>query len=81
MQARRSSLYDLMPAMGKLAPPVLIATGDEDWPCLEPALLLKRSIPTAALAMLPNTRHTLNIEEPALFNRLCDDFHHQVDAG
>ncbi|HEX9489152.1 MAG TPA: alpha/beta hydrolase [Stellaceae bacterium] len=81
VQARRPSLYDLVPAMAKLALPVLIATGDEDWPCLEPALLLKRTIPSAALAMLPNTGHTLNIEEPALFNRLCDDFFHQVDAG
>jgi pimeloyl-ACP methyl ester carboxylesterase len=81
VQARRPSLYDLADGMAKLTPPVLIATGDEDWPCLEPALFLKRTIPSAALAMLPNTGHTLNLEEPAAFNRLCEDFFHQVEAG
>jgi pimeloyl-ACP methyl ester carboxylesterase len=81
VQARRPSLYDLADRPAKVALPVLIATGDEDWPCLEPALFLKRTIPNAALAMLPNTGHTLNLEEPALFDRLCDDFFHQVETG
>jgi pimeloyl-ACP methyl ester carboxylesterase len=81
VQARRPSLYDLADALTKLTLPVLIATGDEDWPCLEPALFLKRTIPSAALTVLPNTGHTLNLEEPAVFNRLCDDFFHQVEAG
>ena len=81
VQARRPSLYDLAERMAKLSVPVLVATGDEDWPCLEPALFLKRTIPSAALAMLPNTGHTLNIEEPAAFNRLCEDFFHQVEVG
>jgi len=81
VQARRPSLYDLVEAMAKLTLPVLIATGDEDWPCLEPALLLKRTIPAAGLVVLPRTGHTLNLEEPALFNRLCEDFFHRVEAG
>jgi pimeloyl-ACP methyl ester carboxylesterase len=81
VQARRPSLHDLVGAMAKLTVPVLVATGDEDWPCLEPALLLKRTIPSAALAILPNTGHTLNIEEPDEFNRLCDTFFHQVESG
>ena len=61
--------------------PVLIATGDEDWPCLEPAMFLKRTIATAALAVFPLTGHTLNIEEPDSFNRLCEEFFHQVESG
>ena len=81
VQGRRPSLYEFVDAMAKLAVPVLVATGDEDWPCLDPALLLKRSIPTAAIVMFPNTGHTLNLEEPALFNRVCDDFFHQVESG
>lgn len=81
VQGRRPSLYDLVETMAKLTVPTLVATGDEDWPCLEAALLLKRTITTAAVAVLPNTGHTLNIEEPALFNRLCDEFFHQVEAG
>ena len=81
VQGRRPSLYEMKGALQNLNVPVLVATGDEDWPCLEPALFLKRTIPTAALAILPNAGHTLNIEEPGLFNRLCDDFFHQVEAG
>ena len=81
VQAKRPSLYDLDGALAKLDVPVLIATGDEDWPCLEPALYLKRTIASAALAVFPATGHTLNIEEPDLFNRLCDDFFHQVESG
>ncbi len=81
VQAKRPSLYELGDALAKLTLPVLIATGDEDWPCLEPALFLKRAIPSAALAVLPTTGHTLNIEEPGFFNLLCDEFFHQVESG
>jgi pimeloyl-ACP methyl ester carboxylesterase len=81
VQAQRPSLQDLAEDLAGLALPVLVVAGDEDWPCLDAALLLKRVVPTAAVALLPNTGHTLNLEEPALFNRLCDEFFHQVDAG
>jgi len=30
---------------------------------------------------LPRTGHALNLEEPALFNALVDEFFHQVEAG
>jgi hypothetical protein len=41
----------------------------------------KRTIPSAGLAVLPRTGHTLNLEEPELFNRLVGDFLTTVDAG
>jgi pimeloyl-ACP methyl ester carboxylesterase len=81
VQARRPSLWDLVEDMKKLSVPTLVATGDEDDPCLEPGLLMKRHIKSAALVVLPNTGHALNLEEPDLFNRFCDDFFHQVEAG
>ncbi|HML11521.1 MAG TPA: alpha/beta hydrolase [Stellaceae bacterium] len=81
VQARRPSLWDLVDDMKKLDVPTLVATGDEDDPCLEPGLLMKRHIKSAALVVLPNTGHALNLEEPDLFNRLCDDFFHQVEVG
>jgi pimeloyl-ACP methyl ester carboxylesterase len=81
VQARRPSLWDLVDKMKALDVPTLIATGDEDDPCLEPGLLMKRAIRSAALVILPNTGHALNLEEPDLFNRFCDDFFHQVEAG
>ena len=56
-------------------------TGDEDEQCLDPSLWLKRTIPMAGLAVLPRSGHTLNLEEPALFNRLVEDFLTTVEAG
>jgi pimeloyl-ACP methyl ester carboxylesterase len=81
VQARRPSLWDLVDQMKALDVPTLVATGDEDDPCLEPGLLMKRHIKSAALVVLPNTGHALNLEEPDLFNRSCDDFFHQVEAS
>jgi pimeloyl-ACP methyl ester carboxylesterase len=81
VQARRPSLWDLTDRMGKFEVPTLIMTGDEDDPCLEPGLLMKRTIPTAALVVFPNTGHALNLEEPDLFNRSCAGFFHQVESG
>ena len=49
---------------GRLEVPTLIMTGDEDQPCLEPGILMKRTIPTAALVVFPNTGHAVNLEEP-----------------
>jgi pimeloyl-ACP methyl ester carboxylesterase len=79
--ARRPSLWDLIDKMQALDSPTLIATGDEDAGCLEPSLLMKRNVRSSALVVLPNTGHALNLEEPDLFNRFCDDFFHQVEAG
>ena len=81
VQGQRHSLYDLLDKMRALTIPTLVLTGDEDWPCLAPSLLLKREIPSAALAVMPNCGHTINIEDPDQFNRLVGDFIVQVEAG
>ncbi len=81
VQARRPSLFDLVEQMKSLTVPTLVMTGDEDWPCLEPALLMKRMIPTAALVVMPNAGHTINLEDPAAFNQHIADFFHSVDVG
>ena len=81
VQGKRPSLYDLVDQMKAMTMPVLVLTGDEDWPCLQPALLMKQNIPTAALSVMPNCGHTINIEDPDQFNRLVSDFIVQVDAG
>jgi pimeloyl-ACP methyl ester carboxylesterase len=80
-QARRPSLYELAEDMKRITTPTLIMAGDEEEPCLEVCLLMKRCIPNAGLAVLPWSGHAVNLEEPALFNRLLDDFLHQVEAG
>ena len=81
IQARRPSLFDLVDQMKEMTTPTLIMTGDEDWPCLEPALLMKRTIPTAALVVMPNAGHTINLEDPVAFNQHIADFLHTVDVG
>jgi pimeloyl-ACP methyl ester carboxylesterase len=80
VQKRRPSLFDLVDKMKTIKTPTLIMTGDEDWSCLEPALLMKRTIETSALIVMPNSGHTINIEEPEAFNRHLDDFFHAVEA-
>lgn len=81
VQMNRPSIYDLEESLAELKVPALIMAGDEDEPCLDASLYLKRTIPSAGLTFLPKTGHALNLEEPNLFNRLVDDFAHQVDAG
>ncbi len=80
-QAGRPSIYDFEADIRKLALPSLILCGDEDDPCLEPSLYLKKHIAASGLAVFPKSGHTVNIEEPALFNQLLGDFLAQVDAG
>jgi pimeloyl-ACP methyl ester carboxylesterase len=81
VQARRPSFYDMTAEIGRLQVPLLVMTGDEDEPSLEASLMVKRCAPMAALAVLPRSGHGINIEEPALFNQLLEDFFHQVEAG
>jgi pimeloyl-ACP methyl ester carboxylesterase len=80
-QARRPSLYDLGDDMAGITAPLLIVAGDEDDAVLEPALLMKRTIPTAALFVMPRSGHMTNLEDPALFNRAVEDFIRQVESG
>ena len=80
-QAQRPSLYDLTAEMASITAPTLIVAGDEDDAVLEPSLMMKRTIPAAGLVVLPKSGHMTNLEDPALFNRLLEDFFHQVEAG
>jgi pimeloyl-ACP methyl ester carboxylesterase len=48
--------------------PLLVIVGDEDEPCLEGSLFLKRTVPTAGLLVVPRSGHTITSEEPAVFN-------------
>ena len=81
VQKERPSLYTLVEDLRRIDVPTLIITGDEDWPCLLPGILMKQSIPSAALAVMPNAGHAINIEEPEEYNRLVGDFLSQVESG
>jgi pimeloyl-ACP methyl ester carboxylesterase len=80
-QGKRPSLHDFEEDWRKLDLPVLIVCGDEDEPCLQPSLYLKRVLANAGLAMFAKTGHTVNIEEPDAFNRELWNFIALVEAG
>lgn len=81
VQMRRPSLYDLESEFRAMTVPLLILVGDEDDHCLQPGLFLKKTVPASGLAVFPKTGHTLNLEEPELFNRHVGEFIAQVEAG
>jgi 3-oxoadipate enol-lactonase len=80
-QGGRPSIYTLTDAIRKVATPALIICGDEDDPCIEPSLFLKKHLPAAGLSMFPKSGHVLNLEEPALFNETVERFIALVEAG
>lgn len=80
-QAIRPSLYDLEDELRKLAVPTLLAVGDEDEPCLDTNLFLKRTIPRSGLWVAPKTGHAINLEEPAAFNQAVGEFLAAVERG
>ena len=81
VQLERPSVYELEGELERLTVPTLIVTGDEDEPCLEPGIFMKRKIRTAGLVVIPKSGHTINLEEPEAFNRAVLDFLTAVDAG
>ena len=81
VQKERPSLFDLEDQMRGITVPTLILTGDEDEPCLLPNVFMKRVIPSAALQVLPNSGHAINLEEPAAFNSATAQFLAQVESG
>ena len=54
--------------------------GDEDEPCIEPGIFMKRTIPVSGLSCFPQSGHAINLEEPDLFNRTVLDFLTAVEA-
>jgi pimeloyl-ACP methyl ester carboxylesterase len=81
VQRERPSLYKLVDEMRSLTVPTLIITGDEDWPCLAPGVLMKQNIPSAALSVMPNCGHTINLEDPEEYNRIVGNFVRHVESG
>lgn len=80
-QARRPTLYSREEDFARMDVPTLVIVGDEDDPCLEPSLFLKRTIPQSGVLMLPQTGHACNLEEPDRFNHGIAEFFAQVEAS
>ena len=81
VQKERPSLWDLEDDMKNLTVPTLLVTGDEDEPCLLPAIFMKRAIRSSGLAVIPKAGHAVNLEEPDAFNQTIAEFLDLVEAG
>jgi pimeloyl-ACP methyl ester carboxylesterase len=78
---KRKTIVELEPELKTLMVPSLIVVGDQDEPCIEPGIFMKRHIPHAGLLMVPMTGHTVNIEEPMIFNQAVAEFFAGVESG
>ena len=78
---KRPTIFALESKLQQLKVPTLIMVGDEDANCIEPALFMKRNIPRSGLVVFPQAGHAINLEEPAIFNRMVLDFLTSVEAG
>ncbi len=81
VQGKRPSIYDLTAKLKAIKVPTLLLTGDEDEPCLDANIHMKRMIPSSGLVILPKTGHAANLEEPALFNQAVQDFFLSAEHG
>ena len=81
LQARRPTLWDIEAELKKFSSPLLIVVGDEDDWCVDASLFLRRTVPTAGLAVIPRTGHTLTVEEPERFNFELAEFFAAAEAG
>jgi pimeloyl-ACP methyl ester carboxylesterase len=78
---RRPTIFSLESQLRALDVPTLVAIGDEDEPCVDVAVFLKRTIPGAGLLVLPQSGHAINLEEPGIFNAAVLEFFRLVEAG
>ena len=81
LQLKRPTLWEMEAALKKFSVPLLIIVGDEDEPCIDGSVFLKRTAPTAGLLVLPRSGHNVPTEEPAAFNAALADLFAAAEAG
>ncbi len=81
VQSRRVPFFERETELRAIIDPVLIVAGDEDDATLDASLHFKRTIPRCGLMVFPRTGHGINLEEPAGFNAVVQDFIHAVEKG
>jgi pimeloyl-ACP methyl ester carboxylesterase len=72
--SKRPPIFELKDKFNSVTIPVLIMTGDEDDPCINPSLFMKKHITTSGLIVFPRSGHAINLEDPAFFNSTVSDF-------
>ena len=81
LQLKRPTLWDMEAELRKFSVPLLIVVGDEDEPCIDGSVFLKRIAPTAGLLVMPRTGHNVPTEEPAAFNAALAELFASSEAG
>jgi pimeloyl-ACP methyl ester carboxylesterase len=81
LQLKRPTLWEMEAALKKFSVPLLIIVGDEDEPCIDGSIFLKRTAPTAGLLMIPRTGHNVPTEEPGAFNNSLAELFAAAEAG
>jgi pimeloyl-ACP methyl ester carboxylesterase len=81
LQLKRPTLWEMEDALKRFSVPLLVIVGDEDEPCIDGSIFLKRTAPTAGLMVIPRSGHHLCAEEPALFNAAVAELFAAAEAG
>jgi len=81
LQLKRPTLWEMEAALKKFSVPLLVIVGDEDEPCIDGSVYLKRTAPTAGLLVIPRSGHNIPMEEPAAFNAALADLFAAAEAG
>jgi pimeloyl-ACP methyl ester carboxylesterase len=81
LQLKRPTLWEMEEGLKRFSVPLLVIVGDEDEPCIDGSVFLKRTAPTAGLLMIPRTGHNVPSEEPAAFNTALADLFAAAEAG
>ncbi len=81
LQLKRPTLWEMEAELKKFSVPLLIIVGDEDEPCIDGSIFLKRTAPTAGLLMIPRTGHNVPSEEPAQFNAALAELFASAEVG
>src|ERR1700744_6596836 len=64
LQQKRPTLWEMKAQLKAFRLPLLVLVGDEDHPCLDGSLFLKRVVPQAALVVVPRAGQSMTREEP-----------------
>ena len=81
LQLKRPTLWEMEDKLKKFSVPLLIIVGDEDEPCIDGSVFLKRTAPSAGLLMIPHSGHNVPLEEPAQFNAALAELFVSAEAG
>jgi pimeloyl-ACP methyl ester carboxylesterase len=81
LQQKRPTLWDMKAQLETFNLPLLVLVGDEDHPCLDGSLFLKRTVPQAALVVVPRTGRTITLEEPNAVNSALSELFSAVSLN